>query len=113
MLLLRVLLGSTALVVVGYFVLLTSSKVEGNLKTFGKYLALWLFVLPALLILAAAIMPRMRGHDGPMMHRHFSHMGMMGMRSREHITWHDGTSSSGTNPTGTPAGAPGSNAPAK
>ena len=65
MLFARVLIGATVMVVLGYFVLLTSSRAEGALKTFGKYLAIWLFILPLLLIIAAATMGRR--HAGPVM----------------------------------------------
>jgi hypothetical protein len=65
MLFARLLIGTTILVVLGYFVLLTSSRTEGTLKTFGKYLAIWLFALPVLLIIAAATMGRR--HSGPVM----------------------------------------------
>jgi len=68
MLFARVLIGATVMVVLGYFVLLTSSRAEGALKTFGKYLAIWLFILPLLLIIAAGTMGRRYAGPG-MMHR--------------------------------------------
>ena len=41
-------------VVLGYFVLFSSAKAEGTVKTFGQILAVWIFVLAALLPLAGA-----------------------------------------------------------
>ena len=40
--------------VVGYFVLLTSTRAEGRVQVLGKWLATWIFVLAALIPLAAA-----------------------------------------------------------
>ncbi len=71
MLLAPVLICVTLLVVLGYFVLLTSSRAEGTLKAFGKYLAIWLFILPVLLIIAAATMGRW--HTCPGMERSWFH----------------------------------------
>ena len=48
------LLPATLAVVLGYFVLFSSAKAEGNVKTFGQILAVWIFVLAALLPLAGA-----------------------------------------------------------
>src|ERR1700722_19163677 len=67
MLLTRILLGATFLVVVGYFVLLTSSRTEGALRTFGKYLGIWLVVLAGLFIIGGATMAHRHGGPG-MMH---------------------------------------------
>lgn len=50
----RLLLALTIIVVIGYFVLLSSERTEGRMKTFGRVLAIWLFVLPALALIAAA-----------------------------------------------------------
>ena len=46
------LLSATFLVVVGYFVLFSSTKTEGAAKTFGQILAIWIFVLAAILPVA-------------------------------------------------------------
>lgn len=48
------LLPATLAVVLGYFVLFSSAKAEGAVKTFGRILAVWIFVLAALLPLAGA-----------------------------------------------------------
>jgi hypothetical protein len=48
------LIPASLIVVVGYFVLFSSTKVDGGVKTFGQILAAWLFVLAALLPLAGA-----------------------------------------------------------
>ncbi len=56
----------TIFVVIGYFVLLSSARAEGRLKSFGRILAIWMFVLPVLALIAAA------AHGG------------------RHNSWHDG-----------------------
>jgi hypothetical protein len=38
---------ATILTVLGYFVLYCSTKADGAVKTFGKILAIWVFVLAA------------------------------------------------------------------
>lgn len=38
-------LPATFWVVIGYFVMYTSKKAENNLKKFGFFLAIWIFVL--------------------------------------------------------------------
>lgn len=48
------LLPATLAVVLGYFVLFSSAKTEGRVRTFGQILAAWIFVLAALLPLAGA-----------------------------------------------------------
>ncbi|HSC93429.1 MAG TPA: hypothetical protein VLC73_00510 [Burkholderiales bacterium] len=48
------LIPATFLVVVGYFVLFSSTRTEGAVKTFGQILAVWLFVLAAVLPAAGA-----------------------------------------------------------
>jgi hypothetical protein len=48
------LLPATLAVVLGYFVLFSSARSEGGLKTFGQILAVWIFVLAALLPIAGA-----------------------------------------------------------
>lgn len=40
---------ATVWVVIGYFVLFASTKVEGGIRTFGKVLAIWTFIIAALL----------------------------------------------------------------
>jgi hypothetical protein len=48
------LIPATLLVVLGYFVLFSSTKTEGAVRTFGQILAVWIFVLAAVLPVAAA-----------------------------------------------------------
>ena len=48
------LIPATLAVVLGYFVLFSSAKTEGTVRTFGQVLAVWIFVLAALLPLAGA-----------------------------------------------------------
>ncbi len=54
-----VLVPVTLLVVLGYFVFFAASKAEGPIKSFGKYLSIWVFILAGLLLLAAAFGPRL------------------------------------------------------
>ena len=42
---------ATTLTVLGYFVLFSSTKVEGKVHTFGKVLAVWVFVVAASVLL--------------------------------------------------------------
>lgn len=39
------LIPATIFTVIGYFVLFSSTKVEGNVKKFGHILAIWLFII--------------------------------------------------------------------
>jgi hypothetical protein len=41
------LIPATALVVVGYFVLFSSTRTDGAMKAFGRILAIWIFILAA------------------------------------------------------------------
>lgn len=47
-------LPATFWVVVGYFVFFSSTKVEGRLRTFGQALAIWVFTIAGLILLAGA-----------------------------------------------------------
>ena len=40
--------------VVGYFVLFSSTKVQGGVRTFGQILAIWLFVIAAVFPMVGA-----------------------------------------------------------
>ena len=40
--------------VVGYFVLFSSTKAEGGVKTFGRILAVWTFIIAGFIVLAGA-----------------------------------------------------------
>jgi len=40
--------------IIGYFVLFSSSKVEGRIKTLGLALAVWAFVIAGFILLAGA-----------------------------------------------------------
>jgi len=48
------LVPATLLVVIGYFVLFSTTKTAGAVKTFGRILAIWLFILAAVLPAAGA-----------------------------------------------------------
>lgn len=73
------LISLTLLVVIGFFVLLASSKTEGVTRTFGKYLSVWIFVLVATIGAGLATAPLFDGRPFgmPMMH-HGEGAGMMG-----------------------------------
>ncbi len=45
---------ATFWLVVGYFVLFSSTKAEGRVKTFGQLLAIWLFIIAAFFPIAGA-----------------------------------------------------------
>ena len=45
---------ATFWLVVGYFVLFSSTKAEGGVKTFGTVLAIWIFVITAFIPSAGA-----------------------------------------------------------
>ncbi len=51
MLFLLALIPATGLTVAGYVALFLSHRSEGGLKTFGRYLGIWAFVLAALVVL--------------------------------------------------------------
>jgi len=60
------LLPATALTVAGYFVLVLSTRAEGALRTFGKYLGFWAFTLAGLVILGAIFAAAHGGRHGAM-----------------------------------------------
>jgi hypothetical protein len=86
------LLPATALTVAGYFVLYLSSRSEGALRTFGRYLGFWAFTLAGLVILGALFAAAHGGHRCP-------GYGMRGMHGGMYCPWNGGPSSGGgTNP---------------
>lgn len=46
------LIPATLSVVLGYFILFSSTKTQGLVKTFGQLLAIWLFILEAVVPIA-------------------------------------------------------------
>ena len=48
------LIPASLLVILGYFILFSSTKTQGGTKTFGQVLAVWVLVLAALLPMAGA-----------------------------------------------------------
>lgn len=48
------LIPATLALVLGYFILFSSSKAQGAVKMFGQILAVWVFILAAALPLAGA-----------------------------------------------------------
>jgi hypothetical protein len=69
MIFLLALIPATALTVAGYVALFLSHRSEGALRTFGRYLGIWAFVLAACVVLGGMFAA---GH----MHR--AHRGMWG-----------------------------------
>lgn len=47
-------LPATFWLVIGYFVLYSSSRTNGSLRAFGRGLAAWVFILSALIVVAGA-----------------------------------------------------------
>jgi hypothetical protein len=45
---------ATFWVVVGYFVLFSSTKTQGGIRTFGRILATWIFIIAAILPMTGA-----------------------------------------------------------
>lgn len=45
---------ATIWAVIGYFVLFSSAKAEGGIGTFGRILAIWIFVIAAFIPIAGA-----------------------------------------------------------
>ena len=74
MIYLLVLLPATGLTIAGYFALFLSGRSEGRMRTFGRYLGYWAFMLAALLVLGGIFAA---GH-----HRHQCPMWMHGMHER-------------------------------
>ncbi len=48
------LVPATIFTVIGYFVLFSSSKIEGTLHKFGQVMAIWLFVIAVLFLICGA-----------------------------------------------------------
>jgi hypothetical protein len=77
MIYLLVLFPATALTIAGYVVLFLSSRSEGAMRSFGKYLGFWAFTLAALLILGGIFAAAHGRHRCPF-------FGMPGMHERMH-----------------------------
>jgi hypothetical protein len=93
------LLPATALTIGGYLVLYLSSRSEGALRTFGKYLGFWAFTLAGLVILGALFAAARGGHGCP-------GYGMRAMHGGRHCPWAAAPAAApGTNPA-SPAAAP-------
>lgn len=45
---------ATIFLVIGYFVLFSSSKAEGNIQKFGQILAIWVFIVALFFIICGA-----------------------------------------------------------
>ena len=50
------LMPATMVVMIGYFVLFSTTKVEGSIQKFGKILAIWLFVIASFFPMMGAYM---------------------------------------------------------
>ena len=74
------LIPATALTVAGYVALFLSHRSEGSLKTFGRYLGIWAFVLAGLVVLGGMFAAgHMRAHGE-----------MWGAHAGMHCPWMDG-----------------------
>jgi hypothetical protein len=77
MIFLLALIPATALTVAGYVALFLSHRSDGALRTFGRYLGIWAFVLAALVALGGMFAAgHMRAHGG-----------MWGPHSGVHCPW--------------------------
>lgn len=47
---------ATFWLVLGYFVLFSTAKADGGVPTFGRILAIWIFIIAAMIPIAAAYM---------------------------------------------------------
>ena len=45
---------ATICITIGYFVLFTASKADGGIRTFGRVLAIWFFVIATFVLITAA-----------------------------------------------------------
>jgi hypothetical protein len=77
MIYLLALIPATALTIAGYFALFLSTRMEGGLRTFGKYLGVWAFTLAALVVLGA-LFAAAHGGRHRMMRMHAMHGRMHG-----------------------------------
>jgi len=82
MIYLLALLPATMLTVAGYFVLVLSTRAEGPLRAFGRYLGFWAFTLAGLVILGAIFAAAQGRHHGPVW--------MHGMHGGMHCPWSEG-----------------------
>jgi hypothetical protein len=47
-------LPATIWTVLGYFILFSSTRVEGSIGTFGRVLSIWVFIIAAMFLMAGA-----------------------------------------------------------
>jgi hypothetical protein len=82
------LIPATALVVVGYFVLYASTRAEGGLERFGKYLGIWIFFLAGVSVLGGLLASTVgiRGAMGDMMRGIGQHMERMENLEEEQLS---------------------------
>src|SRR5580704_13413818 len=111
MIYLLALIPATALTIAGYFALYLSTRMEGGLRTFGKYLGVWAFTLAALVVLGAIFAAAHGRHHGRGMHcMGMRYMGMHGMHGPGSMPapWHRGFGPPAERGPPPPPGAPGS-----
>jgi hypothetical protein len=80
MIFLLALIPATALTVAGYVALFLSHRSDGALKTFGRYLGIWAFVLAGLVVLGGMFAAG---------HLHHVHAGMWGPHGEMHCPFMD------------------------
>ena len=74
MLYLLALFPATGLTIAGYFVLYLAGRSEGAMRSFGRYLAFWIFTLAGLVILGAIFAAAHGGrHHCPFFDMHRMH----------------------------------------
>ena len=73
------LIPATIAVIIGYFVLFSSTRAEGGIKRFGRYLSVWMFFLAGAVVLGALVAPAI-GFRGPLaqMTEHMQRMEQQG-----------------------------------
>jgi hypothetical protein len=77
------LLPATGLTIAGYFVLYLSSRTDGTLRTFGKYLGFWAFALAGLVVLGSIFAAAHGAHRGFMRGMHGQHCPWDGRPDRD------------------------------
>lgn len=81
MIFLLALIPATGLTVAGYLALYLSHRSEGSLKSFGRYLGIWAFVLAGLVVLGGMFAAG---------HMHHMHGAMMGGHPGAYCPWMEG-----------------------
>jgi hypothetical protein len=73
------LIPATIFLVIGYFVLFSSTRAQGRVKRFGSILAVWMFVLSGATVAGGLVAPQI-GLNGP-----FAHMQRMEQMQQQQL----------------------------